>query len=58
ALAGTRESILVERDRLGRTEGFMLATISEGAPGEIVEADIAGHDGARLIAVPLAARAA
>lgn len=58
ALAGTRQSILVERDRLGRTEGFMLATISEGAPGEIVEADIAGHDGARLIAVPLAARAA
>ncbi|RWC45409.1 tRNA (N(6)-L-threonylcarbamoyladenosine(37)-C(2))-methylthiotransferase MtaB [Mesorhizobium sp.] len=58
ALAGTRQSILVERDRLGRTEGFTLATISEGAPGEIVEADIAGHDGARLIAVPLAARAA
>ncbi|RWE13067.1 MAG: tRNA (N(6)-L-threonylcarbamoyladenosine(37)-C(2))-methylthiotransferase MtaB [Mesorhizobium sp.] len=58
ALAGTRQSILVERDRLGRTEGFTLATISEGAPGEIVEADIVGHDGARLIAVPLAARAA
>ncbi|TIW32398.1 MAG: tRNA (N(6)-L-threonylcarbamoyladenosine(37)-C(2))-methylthiotransferase MtaB, partial [Mesorhizobium sp.] len=58
ALAGTRQSILVERDRLGRTEGFTLATISEGAPGEIVEADIAGHDGARLIAVPFAARAA
>lgn len=58
ALAGTRQSILVERDRLGRTEGFTLATISEGAPGEIVEADIAGHDGARLIAAPLAARAA
>lgn len=58
ALAGTRQSILVERDRLGRTEGFTLATISEGAPGEIVEADIAGHDGARLIAAPLGARAA
>ncbi|MGX9119883.1 tRNA (N(6)-L-threonylcarbamoyladenosine(37)-C(2))-methylthiotransferase MtaB [Mesorhizobium sp. BHbsci] len=58
ALAGTRQSILVERDRLGRTEGFTLATISGGAPGEIVEADIAGHDGARLIAAPLAARAA
>ncbi|QIA21121.1 tRNA (N(6)-L-threonylcarbamoyladenosine(37)-C(2))-methylthiotransferase MtaB [Mesorhizobium sp. AA22] len=58
ALAGTRQSILVERDRLGRTEGFTLATISEGAPGEIVEADIAGHDGARLIAAPLSARAA
>ncbi|MER8481566.1 tRNA (N(6)-L-threonylcarbamoyladenosine(37)-C(2))-methylthiotransferase MtaB [Mesorhizobium sp. M1322] len=58
ALAGTRQSILVERDGLGRTEGFTLAAVSAGAPGEIVEADIAGHDGARLIAAPLAARAA
>ncbi|RWK63004.1 tRNA (N(6)-L-threonylcarbamoyladenosine(37)-C(2))-methylthiotransferase MtaB [Mesorhizobium sp.] len=58
SLAGTRQSILVERDGLGRTEGFTLAAISEGAPGEIVEADIVGHDGARLVAAPLAARAA
>ncbi|PAQ06286.1 tRNA (N(6)-L-threonylcarbamoyladenosine(37)-C(2))-methylthiotransferase MtaB [Mesorhizobium temperatum] len=58
SLTGTRQSILVERDGLGRTEGFTLAAISAGAPGEIVEADIAGHDGARLIAAPLAARAA
>ncbi|TIL71749.1 MAG: tRNA (N(6)-L-threonylcarbamoyladenosine(37)-C(2))-methylthiotransferase MtaB [Mesorhizobium sp.] len=58
SLAGTRQSILVERDGLGRTEGFTLAAISEGAPGEIVEADIAGDDGARLIAAPPAARAA
>ncbi|TIP95010.1 MAG: tRNA (N(6)-L-threonylcarbamoyladenosine(37)-C(2))-methylthiotransferase MtaB [Mesorhizobium sp.] len=58
SLAGTRQSILVERDGLGRTEGFTLAAISAGAPGEIVEADIVGHDGARLIAAPLAARAA
>ncbi|MCV3211744.1 tRNA (N(6)-L-threonylcarbamoyladenosine(37)-C(2))-methylthiotransferase MtaB [Mesorhizobium sp. YC-39] len=58
SLAGTRQSILVERDGLGRTEGFTLAAIDTGAPGEIVEADIAGHDGARLIAAPLAARAA
>ncbi|CCV04404.1 putative enzyme [Mesorhizobium metallidurans STM 2683] len=58
SLAGTRQSILVERDGLGRTEGFTLAAIAAGAPGEIVEADIAGHDGARLIAAPLAARAA
>ena len=28
------------------------------APGEIVEATITGHDGIRLIAAPLAARAA
>ncbi|TIS88983.1 tRNA (N(6)-L-threonylcarbamoyladenosine(37)-C(2))-methylthiotransferase MtaB [Mesorhizobium sp.] len=58
ALAGTRQSILVERDGLGRTEGFTLAAVSTGAPGDIVEADITGHDGARLIAAPLAARAA
>ena len=58
ALAGTRQSILVERDGLGRTEGFTLAAIDIGAPGEIVEAHIAGHDGARLIAAPLAAQAA
>lgn len=58
SLAGTRQSILVERDGLGRTEGFTLATVSAGAPGDIVEADISGHDGARLIAAPLSARAA
>ncbi|TIP75196.1 MAG: tRNA (N(6)-L-threonylcarbamoyladenosine(37)-C(2))-methylthiotransferase MtaB [Mesorhizobium sp.] len=58
SLAGTRQSILVEREGLGRTEGFTLAAVSAGAPGEIVDADIAGHDGARLIAAPLAARAA
>lgn len=58
SLTGTRQSILVERDGLGRTEGFTLATVTTGAPGEIVEAGITGHDGARLIAAPLAARAA
>jgi threonylcarbamoyladenosine tRNA methylthiotransferase MtaB len=58
SLTGSRQSILVEREGLGRTEGFTLAQVSAGAPGEIVEADIAGHDGARLIAAPLAARAA
>ena len=52
ALAGTRQSILVERDGLGRTEGFALAAIDAGRPGEIVDATISGHDGARLIAVP------
>ncbi len=58
SLAGTRQSILIERDGLGRTEGFTLAALDAGKPGEIVEADISGHDGARLIAAPLAARAA
>ncbi|TPI71091.1 tRNA (N(6)-L-threonylcarbamoyladenosine(37)-C(2))-methylthiotransferase MtaB [Mesorhizobium sp. B2-8-9] len=58
SLSGTRQSILVERDGLGRTEGFTLAAIDAGAPGEIVDAMVAGHDGARLIAAPLAAQAA
>jgi threonylcarbamoyladenosine tRNA methylthiotransferase MtaB len=57
-LAGTRQSILVERDGLGRTEGFTLAAVSAGAPGDIVEATITGHDGARLTAAALAASAA
>jgi threonylcarbamoyladenosine tRNA methylthiotransferase MtaB len=57
ALPGTRQSILIERDGLGRTEGFTPA-ISAGQPGEIVEAAIAGHDGQRLIAAPLALQAA
>ncbi|RUV51849.1 MiaB/RimO family radical SAM methylthiotransferase [Mesorhizobium sp. M7A.F.Ca.MR.228.00.0.0] len=58
SLTGTRQSILIERDGLGRTEGFTLAALGTGAPGEIVEAEISGHDGIRLIAAPLAARAA
>ena len=58
SLPGTRQSILIERDGLGRTEGFTLAALGTGAPGEIVEATITGHDGIRLTAAPLAARAA
>ena len=58
SLAGTRQSILVERHGLGRTEGFTLTAIAAGQPGEIVEAVVTGHDDARLIAAPLAAQAA
>jgi threonylcarbamoyladenosine tRNA methylthiotransferase MtaB len=63
SLAGTRQSILIERDGIGRTEGFTLVSLDAGAPdrrtqGEIVEARIAGHDGERLIARPIAAEAA
>lgn len=54
SLAGTRQSILIERDGLGRTEGFTLTALGAGVPGEIVEAEIIGHDDARLIAAPLA----
>jgi threonylcarbamoyladenosine tRNA methylthiotransferase MtaB len=55
---GSRQSILVEHDGIGRTEGFTMATIDAGAPGEIVEAIIAGHDGMRLTACVPAAEAA
>ncbi len=58
AAVGTRQSILIERDGIGRTEGFTMAAIGAGQPGEIVEAVITGHDGARLTASPLAAQAA
>ena len=52
ALAGSRQSILVERNGIGRTEGFAPAAIDAGKPGEIVAALVSGHDGARLIASP------
>ncbi|MER2535528.1 MAG: MiaB/RimO family radical SAM methylthiotransferase, partial [Rhizobiaceae bacterium] len=51
AMTGTRQSVLVEREGLGRTEGFTLAAIDAGQPGEIIPARIAGHDGQRLTAV-------
>jgi threonylcarbamoyladenosine tRNA methylthiotransferase MtaB len=55
---GTTQQILVERTGLGRAEDFTLVAIGTGAPGEIVTATIAGHDGERLIAAPAAAQAA
>jgi threonylcarbamoyladenosine tRNA methylthiotransferase MtaB len=57
-LAGTTQRILIEREGLGRTEGFTLAALDAGTPGEIIEAVITHHDGERLIARPAAARAA
>ena len=57
-LAGTAQRILVEREGLGRTEGFTLATIDTGRPGEIVTARIAGHDGERLTAQAMTQKAA
>jgi len=53
SLHGTRQRILIERDRLGRTEGFTLASVEVGRPGEIVEASITGDNGERLVAMPL-----
>jgi len=57
-LSGSTQSILVERPGLGRAEDFTLASVANGAPGEIVEAVVAGHDGARLVTAPPSARAA
>ena len=57
-LAGTRQRILIERDGIGRAEDFTLTAIDSGAPGQIVEAIITGHDGARALAVPMRAEAA
>lgn len=53
AMIGSTQRILVERDGLGRTEGFTLAAIDRGEPGEIVAARISGHDGNRLTTLPL-----
>jgi threonylcarbamoyladenosine tRNA methylthiotransferase MtaB len=58
SLAGTRQSVLVEREGVGRTEGFTLAVVDGGRPGDIVEATISGHDGQRLIAGSISALAA
>jgi threonylcarbamoyladenosine tRNA methylthiotransferase MtaB len=57
-LQDSSQSILVERQGLGRTEGFTLAAIDAGEPGEIIDAVITGHDGTRLVAARLAAQAA
>ncbi|MBX3569533.1 MAG: tRNA (N(6)-L-threonylcarbamoyladenosine(37)-C(2))-methylthiotransferase MtaB [Rhizobiaceae bacterium] len=58
ALVGTTQRVLVERDGLGRTEGFALVAIDRGRPGEIVETAIAGHDGQRLVTATPASQAA
>ncbi|MBB2972524.1 tRNA (N(6)-L-threonylcarbamoyladenosine(37)-C(2))-methylthiotransferase MtaB [Mesorhizobium sp. RMAD-H1] len=57
-LAGTVQKILVEREGLGRTEGFTLTALEGGEPGSIVERLIAGHDGDKLIAAPADRQAA
>ena len=53
SLHGTAQSVLIEREGLGRTEGFTLTRLDTGKPGEIVAATITGHDGERLIAAPV-----
>ena len=49
-LVGTRQKILIEREGLGRTEGFTLVGIHGGTPGQIIERMINGHDSVKLFA--------
>ncbi|MEX0406180.1 tRNA (N(6)-L-threonylcarbamoyladenosine(37)-C(2))-methylthiotransferase MtaB [Aquibium sp. LZ166] len=58
ALRGTDQSVLVEREGVGRTEGFTLVKVDRGSPGEIVPVRISGHDGSQLIAASDQAQAA
>lgn len=51
-LVGTEQSVLVEREGLGRAEDFTLVELPFGAPGEIVDTVIAGQNGERLVAAP------
>lgn len=57
-LIGTSQRVLVEQDGIGRTEGFVVAAVEAGRPGEIVEVAIAGHDGEKLLAARSAVQAA
>lgn len=54
SLKGTVQNILVERDDLGRTEGFTLTGLDtqDLTAGQIVSRVISGHDGDKLLAVP------
>ncbi len=59
AMVGSRQRLLVERDGLGRTEGFTLAAFDGAqAAGTIVEATVVGHDGEKLLTAPVARIAA
>lgn len=53
SLCGTRQRVLIEREGIGRTEDFTLASIVAGSPGEIIQAEVTGHNGELLTAMPL-----
>ncbi|MGO4447944.1 tRNA (N(6)-L-threonylcarbamoyladenosine(37)-C(2))-methylthiotransferase MtaB [Phyllobacterium sp. TAF24] len=57
-LVGTTQRILIEREGLGRSEGFTLVGLNGGAPGEIIERPISGHDSDKLLAADSDRRAA
>ncbi|WP_455481969.1 tRNA (N(6)-L-threonylcarbamoyladenosine(37)-C(2))-methylthiotransferase MtaB [Bartonella sp. B35(2025)] len=52
-LQNSQQTILVEKDEIGRTEDYTLAQIKGAKAGTIVQALIIDHDGHKLIAVPL-----
>ncbi|WP_455477032.1 tRNA (N(6)-L-threonylcarbamoyladenosine(37)-C(2))-methylthiotransferase MtaB [Bartonella sp. B41] len=49
-LQNSQQTILVERDGIGRTEDYTLAKIEGAKAGAIVKAIVVGHDGNKLIA--------
>ncbi|MBO0905023.1 tRNA (N(6)-L-threonylcarbamoyladenosine(37)-C(2))-methylthiotransferase MtaB [Jiella sonneratiae] len=51
-LVGSRQSLLVEREGLGRAENFTLCRIDAGLPGEIVDAILTGVADGMAIARP------
>ena len=58
SLVGTTQKILIEREGLGRTEGFTLVGVDGGVPGHIIERTINGHDSDKLLASDSGQRAA
>lgn len=50
AQRGSTRSILIERKGIGRTEHFMPVRMAEGAPGDILQKGITGHEGGLLLA--------
>ncbi len=50
SLVGTTQKILIEREGLGRTEGFTLVDVDGGIPGHIIERRISGCTGDKLLA--------
>jgi threonylcarbamoyladenosine tRNA methylthiotransferase MtaB len=49
AEVGSRRKVLVESEMLGRTEGFTPVRTAGRAPGSLIEAHIAGHNGRELL---------
>lgn len=49
SLNGTVQRLLIEKEGIARTEGFTLAAVDQGNPGEIIERIVTGHDGEKLL---------